>query len=145
MRFHGPIKAVLSLLCAGCSSFEQAVTSHTMTWANVQSVGGMKIGVAYKSGDSTHIPLEVNVSGAGAITTKPTTGSSTATIRKISAELEGDTILVTITESMLGSTHNDSGAPKIVIDELAPGTYWVVYKDPSGRLHHISQLNIDAE
>ncbi len=69
MRFRYVAWAVIAL-SLGC------IPGKSQDWGFVQSVGGIALGVPYRTGTGIMLPVTVDVSGLKAITTQPTTPSS---------------------------------------------------------------------
>ena len=68
------ILAVVFAVCTSCSTLIGCVTSEHATWNFVQAVGGIKVGDPQSvTNGEWAVPVECDVSGLTAVTTKPTT------------------------------------------------------------------------
>jgi len=120
------ITASLSaLLITGCAGEHR-------DWAFVQSVGGMALGVPYRTASGVMLPISVDVSGLKTVTTKPRVMNSGLMLKEIVVRREGNTLGIALFTSTAGGSIQRTTSGDVALGDLQPGRYSVVYAEPNG-------------
>jgi hypothetical protein len=109
-------------LLPGCST----AFAKEQPWSFVASVGGLQVGVPMHSHGRWSLPIQADVSGAQAITTKPTTFNSAIVCTAVDAKVQGPDIMLVVRTTLAhgGAT---SVCPAAKLGKLANGSYNVWY------------------
>ena len=116
---------IASLLLFACS----AMTAEDRDWRFMQSVGGIAVHPLRRANGKVSLPVECDVSGARAITTKPTALNSGLVVREVRASREGDAIYLVVRTS-LPSGGQRSSCPSVDLVDVPAGRYRVFYGNP---------------
>jgi hypothetical protein len=128
------LAAIVAILAiAGCKSVTDnvaaSVTHEARTWSFVQSVGGIMIDTPVRSeGGGWEIPINANVSGLYAITTKPA-GKNSGLACSTSVAVEGSSIYVTVSTEVIAVLKRPE-CPSVHVEGVLPGRYMVYYRGP---------------
>ena len=125
----------LAALLFGTSAFAQS-----RDWAFIQSVGGLDFSPPVYRNGAWYLPIRCNVSGAEAITTKPTAYHGTFACT-VGVRVDGRAIVLTV------MTHGESGdafadCPPVRLGNLEKGRYAVFYSGPASERVEIGEAFI---
>ena len=116
---------MLSIAASGCS-----VPGNPMNWAFVQSVGGITVHQPIvKTGDWV-LPLNVDVSGQQAFSTKPTKLNSGLSCQSVQAQTESSAIYLTVMVAV-AEPNGKTECSYAKTGTLSPGNYKVFYRGPN--------------
>lgn len=108
-----------------------AVTVENQDWAFMQAVGGIAIQRPYRANAKLYLPVECDVSGAKAVSSKPSTINSGLVVHDVTARRDRSAIYVSVSTSLPSSGHTTACAPA-PLENLPSGTYTVFYGEPPG-------------
>ena len=128
---------LLILLISSCTS----ATSQERSWSFIQSIGGIKIGQAYKDNDTYYLPIQVDVSGLQEITTKPTMLNSALMCSRTGHLIKDNEIHISIFTALINDTasKNCKAVPLINVKE---GVYAVYYSTSIDGMHQLGTISI---
>lgn len=127
------------LLLAALLSSTSAL-AQSRDWAFIQSIGGLAFSPPVYRAGAWHLPIRCNVSGAEAITTKPTAYHGTLACT-MGVRVEGRAIVLTV------MTHGESGdafadCPPVRLGNLEKGRYAVFYSGSASERVEIGEAFI---
>lgn len=118
----------------GCAGAQQR------DWAFVQSIGGMAVGRPYRTAAGVMLPVRVDVSGLEAITTEPTTMNSGLALKEVTVRRQGDILRLGVVTGLASHANQPTAANDLLLGDLAPGLYDVVYDQPDGTQVSIGRI-----
>ena len=138
------VLAVVFAVCTSCSTLIGCVTSEHTTWNFVKAVGGIKVGDPQPvANGGWFVPVECDVSGLTAVTTKPTTLNSALVVKDVRWKADQDRILVWVVTCVVTDRHKDSHwNQRISLKGIKPGKYAVQYLNPDGTTAEIRSIQL---
>ncbi len=120
MKRHLTVLSVV--LWFGCST----ALGGEQPWSFVTSVGGLTVGTPVQSDGGWLLPIQADVSGLKAVTTKPTTLNSALVCEAVKANVKGQDIFLMLKTALV---HGDatSACPAAKLGKLPNGSYSVWY------------------
>jgi hypothetical protein len=99
------------------------------SWAFVLSVGGITVGEPVQADGVWTLPVQADVSGLAASTSKPTTLNSALVCSSVVAKIIDDAIYLTINTDLPGAAKS-ARCPAARLGVVKSGTYSILYKGP---------------
>lgn len=120
--------------------FSTAALGQSRDWGFIQSIGGLAYSSPVYRNSAWYLPIRCNVSGAEAITTKPTAFHGTLACTT-AVQVEGRAIVLTV------MTHGESGdafadCPPVRLGNLEKGRYAVFYSGSASERVEIGEAYI---
>lgn len=136
--------AALAVVGVSCSTLAGCVTSSHVRWSFIQAVGGIRVGEAQPGASgSWTIPIECDVSGLTAVTTRPTTLNSALAVRDVRSEARQGEIRIWIVTCVVSRRHPEPHwARSISLKGVKAGRYLVQYLDPDGTTAAIRSIEL---
>ena len=136
--------AGLAIVGVSCSTLTGCVTSKHINWDFVQAVGGIKLGdpQPVANGEWT-VPVECDVSGLTAVTTKPTALNSALIVKDVRWKAQQDRILVWVVACVVTDQHKEPHWTRsITLKGVKQGKYAVQYLNPDGSTAEIRSVDL---
>jgi hypothetical protein len=125
------------LLILGCS----LAFAEDQPWSFVKAVGGLKVGAPVQSKDGWLLPIQADVSGSKAITTKPTTINSAIACKSVNARVKGQDIFLVIATTLAhGGMTSDCPAAKL--GKLTSESYNVWYGTSRAKENSLGSVRV---
>lgn len=121
------IVVAITVLSLGTLLVPNDAFANEQDWAYIQSVGGMKLEQPKLTDVEWVLPVDIDVSGKRAITTKPTDISSARSCMGIGAEFHGNNIYLALFTGFTTIGGQWSRCPPISLGHPEPGKYNVLY------------------
>ena len=127
----------LTAVLVGC----KLMSTEYRDWRFVESVGGMQMGQPIKAKNGKwQLPIDCDVSGIRAITTKPTQINSALICNGFKVRVSGTNIFVTLRTTISGYASRTNAE----LGNLSSGEYSVSYRDPDGSNYQLGVIRLVA-
>ena len=136
------IVLVLLVLQAGCASIAPLVTTRTLSWELIQSVGGISVGEPVIHTDNTvFLPVDCNVSGVRKVTVEPTQINSALVVKKVKAKVRGNRIKIQVVTCFVDGK-NTATSQGVNLGRVSEGRYDVEYLSPDGSTVSLRSIEV---
>ena len=134
----------VAILATSCSTAVGIVTSDHRDWKFIQDVGGIRVGDPISAtGDIWNLPVECDVSGLTAITTKPTGINSALVVKDIKSRTRQDKILIWVVVCVVTDKYTEPHWTKSIhLKGIKEGKYSVQYLNPDGTTVDIRSIEL---
>jgi hypothetical protein len=106
-----------------------ALTAEDRDWTFMQSVGGIAVKRPYRANGKLYLPVECDVSGAKAITSKPSMINSGLVVHEVVAHRDGGSVFLSVRTALPSVGHTTACTPAS-LENLPGGRYSVFYGRP---------------
>lgn len=120
---------------------EASLIGTERSWEFMQSVGGITLGKPDHRGEVWRLPLQCDVSGLQSFTVKSTMLNSALVWADTKTRIENQNILITIETGLTAAGKSPICGPAN-LGNIKPGKYHVMYRDPDGEMHLVSEIDI---
>lgn len=133
------MKNIVAIVLIGAASIACSQVENVASWRFIQSVGGMAIGTPIKTKGVWILPIFVDVSGLKKFTSNPTNLNSGIVCRRITSQIEGKTIYLTVHTGIPAKTGSAKCA-SIEMKSMIKGKHDVFYKEQNGNRQFIAEV-----
>jgi len=103
------------------------ITVSSLTWADIQRYGGLKIGVPLDTDKGFYLPIICNVSGTDSITIRPTAISSANVCKRTKVQMKDNNIFINVKVSMPFFDDETCICKAVRLGQMDHGHYKVFY------------------